>query len=1060
MGRDEETSSIHTTIGVRSDEDVGTSRSLSAIVAALSALVRHSKRSRAQLTHSVLCGLLLEHHEKCWKNADEFLLGSGHGQEPAASFWERDAEDETDDKKVHVSTFAKSSSTSSTNVLRKTAPEAFSFERIHGYKKGNFANLRAWLLEDASLEARPHEDHVRAKDDRGAAAGAVSQRSEKRIDPPRVVTFSYGLVLQDLAPREFQVKYRGEQYVQLAETNFFTRIAADLQTAFGSFALEDVDSTSITNPPAFVNILDFAAPIAVKRQQLASGVPIATSDDIYQCSLFQELITQILAPRGRADGFSVKIIDAQLDPEAVRAVFAQLVELQERFGQRRLRSDGSANASAPSAPFVHSCPALLGAVLGLLLPHIEQALLHNVDPDEVQNLHVAEFDNSSGADGNKLKLQNEVLQKVLSDHLRQTLEIERQAVLRLKVVQSVGKQLFPQAFATTRDGFELTPKKQRTRREAEDAYEFEKEQQSLDIYNFDFAGEVEKNATTSDALAFFTTLRGHVSRELLAVRRGFVFPRLSLIFKTLALLAILANNREHSRSANVQDHDAQADIPRPRTERGATHSHACLDDLLAAEVSTSSESAATCIEDIVATESSQQLRALAVPSTTRTSNSNCLLHALQARNVSESLARDADIVRAGFFSDLPCLLVPENHLEHTHTETDNLAAKLIRNKQATFGLHYFVEHLTQHHFVDSDRLAAKAMHQVEFVNENFDFNVKGSAGVKSSTAFLNEQAVWNTKTESQRLHVFLPRYVHLLDITHTPSAHLAVYVDETGDKKAGAIKNSDSPSSHKTLALKHYVAKGAVSAPDFFDSLARATTPDTKYNKRHSSRTNSSSQTMQTTAPAVTKSIRIPKRLLQIGPIKESMRVTYPTRRHLPADWEFRSFGDEDCENFMRANPIDGFPRAIEYFRKKFIRGAHRGDFCVLFVLYQLGGVSIDSDVLLFHNIESLVADADFVGIDRFEKIDYGILGVRPKDIAIRKTLQDMYMISRDFFTDLDFHYLAPCSMLYHYVQRYYLAPQWGGRGVTRFAPGNNTAEDDKEQTFRVVLHKAEEVYA
>ncbi len=349
----------------------------------------------------------------------------------------------------------------------------------------------------------------------------------------------------------------------------------------------------------------------------------------------------------------------------------------------------------------------------------------------------------------------------------------------------------------------------------------------------------------------------------------------------------------------------------------------------------------------------------------------------------------------------------------------------------------------------------------------------------------NRQARWD---------IFFPRILHLsgqgsrkssLESSPTP-AYLAVY--DFNDASGGSSNNSaGNQRKLGSILLKHFVGKGSIDDSELELALAPLQV------------CNSPRIANATRAPQVTKSsvqnrlskreeadshrmqMKIPKVLIQVGPLAESFRTARVIRANLPLDWEFRQFSNDDCHEFIAAsmqqavsssvrghlrseintatsdshatNALEDFeilenlrinlPNAEEIFLQGFTRGAHRGDFCVLFFLYVHGGVSIDSDVMLYgqNAIDSLIGEADFVALysdehSRFS-LDFGILAATRGNEAVWKTLKDLAGTVRDRGVLGDScaataHYLAPCNILGFWVHRMYVVPGWASSSILR----------------------------
>jgi hypothetical protein len=80
--------------------------------------------------------------------------------------------------------------------------------------------------------------------------------------------------------------------------------------------------------------------------------------------------------------------------------------------------------------------------------------------------------------------------------------------------------------------------------------------------------------------------------------------------------------------------------------------------------------------------------------------------------------------------------------------------------------------------------------------------------------------------------------------------------------------------------------------------------------------------------------------------------------KHIPKDWQYRHFDDEEIIDFFTNNYIEEFKDVIAKFNA-LQKGAHRSDLFRYYYLYLYGGVYIDSDALLEVNITKIIDEND-----------------------------------------------------------------------------------------------------
>jgi len=194
------------------------------------------------------------------------------------------------------------------------------------------------------------------------------------------------------------------------------------------------------------------------------------------------------------------------------------------------------------------------------------------------------------------------------------------------------------------------------------------------------------------------------------------------------------------------------------------------------------------------------------------------------------------------------------------------------------------------------------------------------------------------------------------------------------------------------------------------------------------------------------------------------MRTTLAIRSNLGPDWTFETYTDHQCVKFIKENPIRGISDKADkndrktqpevMFSWKFRNGAHKGDFCLFWILYTLGGVSLDTDVLLYganneqvKNIENVLVrpEYSFVSVEIGLEFETGLIATVARNPAIFETLLDMYTTKASFWTDMDMHYLATCYMLRRNTYGIFLRPLVASCG--------GLEKKSKSSSNRIIVH-------
>ncbi len=159
----------------------------------------------------------------------------------------------------------------------------------------------------------------------------------------------------------------------------------------------------------------------------------------------------------------------------------------------------------------------------------------------------------------------------------------------------------------------------------------------------------------------------------------------------------------------------------------------------------------------------------------------------------------------------------------------------------------------------------------------------------------------------------------------------------------------------------------------------------------------------------------IPKVLFQTNKQMPEQYVLEMLLNNLNPGWNYEFYDDLNVIQFFIDNPIHDLPNIIEIY-KSIKSGAHRADLFRYYYLYINGGVFMDSDAMLYVNIDSVVKDYQFLSVDSSAypgKIFQGILGASPKNKIIKKALYKAY----EDVSLLDTNYFYYCEQLYNIIK-------------------------------------------
>jgi mannosyltransferase OCH1-like enzyme len=118
----------------------------------------------------------------------------------------------------------------------------------------------------------------------------------------------------------------------------------------------------------------------------------------------------------------------------------------------------------------------------------------------------------------------------------------------------------------------------------------------------------------------------------------------------------------------------------------------------------------------------------------------------------------------------------------------------------------------------------------------------------------------------------------------------------------------------------------------------------------------------------------------------------------LTAGWDYLYFSDKDILQFFHDTPNDEFPDMTTRFNS-FTSGEHKADLFRYYYLYMNGGVFMDSDLMLYDQINTIVGKNSFVSVwaKRPEgSVFNGFLGAAPKHPILHAALKDAYTTTNE----------------------------------------------------------------
>jgi len=167
----------------------------------------------------------------------------------------------------------------------------------------------------------------------------------------------------------------------------------------------------------------------------------------------------------------------------------------------------------------------------------------------------------------------------------------------------------------------------------------------------------------------------------------------------------------------------------------------------------------------------------------------------------------------------------------------------------------------------------------------------------------------------------------------------------------------------------------------------------------------------------------IPKIFFQTSKVKLDPYVVNLIKSNLNDGWEYFHFIDSEIIQFFTDNPDPEFPNIIDIFNRITL-GQHKADFFRYYFLYKKGGVFIDSDVMMYQNIDTIINNNSFFTvlsntISKGGKTTFqGILGCYQNHPFIYKAFKNFYNMDLSLLNITnDFsNYFHICKDLYDII--------------------------------------------
>lgn len=138
-------------------------------------------------------------------------------------------------------------------------------------------------------------------------------------------------------------------------------------------------------------------------------------------------------------------------------------------------------------------------------------------------------------------------------------------------------------------------------------------------------------------------------------------------------------------------------------------------------------------------------------------------------------------------------------------------------------------------------------------------------------------------------------------------------------------------------------------------------------------------------------------------------------KNKLTDEWNYIHFDDLQIIDFIKNHPIEGLENILNKLEN--VSGPHKADLFRYYFLYLKGGFFMDSDAMIYVNIENVTEDFEFVSVDSSchpGSIFQGIIGASPGNKIIKEALFKAYETSLESL-QVDYHFF--CKELFNIVK-------------------------------------------
>lgn len=170
----------------------------------------------------------------------------------------------------------------------------------------------------------------------------------------------------------------------------------------------------------------------------------------------------------------------------------------------------------------------------------------------------------------------------------------------------------------------------------------------------------------------------------------------------------------------------------------------------------------------------------------------------------------------------------------------------------------------------------------------------------------------------------------------------------------------------------------------------------------------------------------IPHSFFQISRDYQPQDIVNKIKKHLTSGWSYTSYKDTEAPTFFAAHPCQEFPDILA--RWSGFSGAHRTDLFRYYKLYLQGGFYMDSDAMIYQNIDNIIEDCVFVTSHASciaRTFFQGLLGCTPKHPIMYEALLDAYNTDPEVLKQ-NYH---------HWCRRLFIIYTLGDKTKTRLLP-------------------------